>query len=263
MPSTADELAQIVKVCRNASISYFVLGNGSNVLFRDGGFRGVVISTKGLNSLELASETEITAGSGVMLKDLSNFAMQNGLTGLEFSCGIPGTVGGAVCMNAGAYDSEIKNVFTSGQFLNANGELCVKTSTQMNFGYRTSAVQKEGLITLSATFKLEHGVQSAVQAKIDDLTQRRENKQPLADPSAGSTFKRPSGHFAGKLIMDSGLAGFSIGGAAVSKKHCGFVVNTGGATSSDILAVIEHVQKTVFAKFGVMLETEVKIIGCD
>jgi len=261
VPSTANHVEKIVAACRSKNTDFFILGNGSNVLFKDNGYKGVVISMKDLNSLELVGKNQIKAGAGVMLKDLSAFAMQNNLTGLEFACGIPGTVGGAVCMNAGAYDSEMKNVFISGEFLNNNNQYIIKNAEQMNFGYRASAVQYESLVVLSATFELNNGNQTNIKQKIDDLMQKREDKQPLSDPSAGSTFKRPQRHFAGKLIMDSGLAGFSIGGAAVSKKHCGFVVNTGGATAADILAVIAHVQRTVLSNFGVVLETEVKIIG--
>ena len=262
-PKNAEEMADVVKLCHWKQIDYFVLGNGSNVLFKDGGYRGVIISTKNLNEIELVSEKEIKVGAGVMLRDLSGFAMRNGLSGVEFVCGIPGMVGGAVCMNAGAYGSEISHVFVEGSFLSEDGNFCVKTSDEMSFGYRKSAVQNDGLIVLTATFRLSKSAQDEIKVKIDDLTEQRESKQPLADACAGSTFKRPLGHYAGKLIMDSGLAGFSIGGASVSKKHCGFVVNKGGATSSDVLAVITHVQNAVFEKFGVMLETEVKIVGCD
>jgi UDP-N-acetylmuramate dehydrogenase len=263
MPSTSEEVSWVLDLCRKQNTPYFILGNGSNVLFKDDGYRGVIISMKQPTKLNLINQTQITAAAGVMLKDLSAFAAQNSLTDLEFSCGIPGTVGGAVCMNAGAYDSEIKNVFLKGEFLNQNGEYCIKHADEMNFGYRTSAVQTENLVVLSATYQLTPASQSAVNGKITELTQKREAKQPLSDASAGSTFKRPEGHFAAKLIEDSGLKGFTIGGAAVSKTHSGFIINTGNATSADILNLIRHVKQTVHNKFGVMLETEVKIIGGD
>jgi UDP-N-acetylmuramate dehydrogenase len=263
-PSAVSELVAVSEFCRERGITSFILGNGSNVLFSDGGYRGVVISMKGFSSLQVNGDI-ITAGAGVMLKDLSDFAMRSSLSGLEFSCGIPGTAGGAVCMNAGAYDSSVSAVFHEGEFIDGRGEQITLPSSEMRFGYRTSLVQPGKLIAISASFKLFGADESVIAEKIRDLTLKRESKQPLADPSAGSTFKRPQSGaseqlYAGKLIEDSGLRGFSVGGAAVSQKHCGFVVNLGHASSADILAVIQHVQDTVYRKFNVMLETEVKII---
>jgi UDP-N-acetylmuramate dehydrogenase len=260
VPSDAVELVAAVEGFRRDGTRFFILGNGSNVLFNDAGYRGAVISTTGLNGISLCGDGLIRAGAGVLLKDLSAFAAERSLSGAEFAGGIPGSVGGAVFMNAGAYDSEIGNIFVEGEFLDGSGKAVTIKTDGMEFGYRTSAAQTGGLVVLSAVFKLTEGNRGEIDAKIKDLTRQREDKQPLEFGSAGSTFKRPAGHFAGKLIRDSGLAGFTIGGAQVSQKHCGFVINKGGATSADILNLIEHIKKTVHERFGVTLETEVKII---
>ena len=196
-----------------------------------------------------------------MLKEVSDKAMENSLTGFEFACGIPGTIGGAVFMNAGAYDGEIAHVVESAEVIDENCNIINLTNEELDFGYRSSLVMKKGYIVLSAVFKLKKGQVKTIKELVDDLTNKRESKQPLEYPSAGSTFKRPTGYFAGKLIQDAGLKGYSIGGAAVSEKHSGFVINKGNATAKDITDLIEHIQDQVKKQFGVDLHTEVRIIG--
>ena len=262
IPSKVEQIIESIKICKENNIPYFVMGNGSNLLVKDGGIRGVVIKLTGLTNLEV-NETEIKADCGVMLKELSDKALENSLTGLEFACGIPGTVGGAVFMNAGAYNGEIKNVIKEAQVITSSGEIVTLSKDELELGYRTSKVMKDNSIVINATFKLEKGNKEEIKETIDDLTQKREEKQPLEYPSAGSTFKRPEGYFAGKLIQDSGLKGYSIGGAAVSSKHSGFVINKDNATAKDILDLIAYIQAEVKKQFGVELHTEVRIIGED
>ena len=262
IPSKVEQIIESIKICKENNIPYFVMGNGSNLLVKDGGIRGVVIKLTGLTNLEV-NEEEIKADCGVMLKELSDKALENSLTGLEFACGIPGSVGGAVFMNAGAYNGEIKNVIKEAQVITSSGEIVTLSKDELELGYRTSKVMKDNSIVINATFKLEKGNKEEIKETIDDLTQKREEKQPLEYPSAGSTFKRPEGYFAGKLIQDSGLKGYSIGGAAVSSKHSGFVINKGNATAKDILDLIAYIQEEVKKQFGVELHTEVRIIGED
>lgn len=259
-PKEYSQLQETVRICNENNIPFIVLGNGSNILVRDGGIREVVIKLTNINFLEI-SQNKIKAGSGVSLKEVSDFALENSLTGFEFACGIPGSVGGAVFMNAGAYNGEIKNVITQAEVLDREGNIKTLDKEQLSFDYRKSNIMEQGYIVLSAVFTLEYGDKETIKSTIDDLTARREEKQPLEYPSAGSTFKRPKGYFAGKLIQDCELKGFTIGGAAVSEKHSGFVINKGNATAKDVLDVISHVQETVMQKFGVKLETEVRIIG--
>lgn len=262
IPSKVEQIIESIKICKENNIPYFVMGNGSNLLVKDGGIRGVVIKLTGLTNLEVNKE-EIKADCGVMLKELSDKALENSLTGLEFACGIPGSVGGAVFMNAGAYNGEIKNVIKEAEVITSSGEIITLSKDELELGYRTSKVMKDNSIVINATFKLEKGNKEEIKETIDDLTQKREEKQPLEYPSAGSTFKRPEGYFAGKLIQDSGLKGYSIGGAAVSSKHSGFVINKGNATAKDILDLIAYIQEKVKKQFGVELHTEVRIIGED
>lgn len=262
IPSKVEQIIESIKICKENNIPYFVMGNGSNLLVKDGGIRGVVIKLTGLTNLEV-NETEIKADCGVMLKELSDKALENSLTGLEFACGIPGSVGGAVFMNAGAYNGEIKNVIKEAQVITSSGEIVTLSKDELELGYRTSNVMRDNSIVINATFKLEKGNKEEIKETIDDLTQKREEKQPLEYPSAGSTFKRPEGYFAGKLIQDSGLKGYSIGGAAVSSKHSGFVINKDNATAKDILDLIAYIQAEVKKQFGVELHTEVRIIGED
>ena len=260
-PQNMDELIQIVKDCRTNGTPCFILGNGSNLLVSDNGVRGVVISMKALCEIKLLNNNRIYAQAGAMMPDVSKFAHAHSLCGLEFAEGIPGSIGGGVAMNAGAYGGEMKDVFHVAKLIDKNGQLIDINLDSMNFEYRKSAVQTHGHIVCGVTMQLVPGDKDEIAALMADYRARRRDKQPLSMPSAGSTFKRPPGHFAGKLIMDAGLRGFSIGGARVSEKHCGFVVNTGNATAADVLNLIQHVQSVVMEKFGVRLDTEVKMIG--
>ena len=262
IPETKEQVVKTLKVCKENEIPYFIIGNGSNLLVKDGGIRGAVIKLTELKDIKVEGN-KVIADTGVLLKDASKAALDNDLTGLEFACGIPGSIGGAVFMNAGAYNGEIADVIESAEVLTEDGEIVVYTKDELELGYRTSRVMTEKAIVLAATFALNNGEHEKIKARVDDLTFKRESKQPLEYPSAGSTFKRPEGYFAGKLIQDAGLKGFSIGGAAVSNKHSGFVINKGGATAKDVLDVIHHVQEEVKRQFGVELHTEVRIIGED
>ncbi|MDK0784528.1 UDP-N-acetylmuramate dehydrogenase [Clostridium perfringens] len=261
-PVNEEQVVNTLKLCREYNVPYFILGNGSNILVKDGGISGVVIKFNKLNKITTEGNC-VTAQSGALLKDVSKAALENNLRGFEFACGIPGSIGGAVFMNAGAYDREMAHVIKSARVIDENCNIKNLTKEELELGYRSSIVMKKGYVVIEATVELESGEYASIKDKIDDLTNRRESKQPLEYPSAGSTFKRPEGYFAGKLIQDSGLKGFSIGGAAVSEKHSGFVINKGGATAKDVLDVIAHVQKTVKENFDVELHTEVRIIGRD
>lgn len=261
-PRNKEQIIKTVSICKENSIPFYVIGNGSNLLVKDGGFRGVVMSLTKVNNITVDGE-KIEAECGAMLKQVSDKAVENSLTGFEFACGIPGTVGGAVFMNAGAYNGEMSQIIESADVIDENGEIITLTNKELELGYRSSIVMKKGYVVLSATFKLEKGTIKSIKDLVADLTGKRESKQPLEYPSAGSTFKRPEGYFAGKLIQDAGLKGFSIGGAAVSEKHSGFVINKGGATAKDILDLIHHIQDEVKKQFGVELHTEVRIIGED
>ncbi|MBQ1240265.1 MAG: UDP-N-acetylmuramate dehydrogenase [Lachnospiraceae bacterium] len=260
VPETAEELKAVLAACKKADTPWYVIGNGSNLLVSDKGFPGVIISTDKFDRLEV-NGTEITVGAGVMLSKLANTAYKAGLTGLEFAAGIPGTVGGACVMNAGAYGSEMINVLQSVTVLTPEGTVETLPAESLELGYRTSVIPKKGYLVLEAVMSLTEGNMEESKALMDDLAFRRKDKQPLEFPSAGSTFKRPAGHFAGKLIEDCGLKGFTVGGAQVSEKHAGFVINKGGATASDIYNLCKEVEKRVKAEFGVSLEMEVKLLG--
>ncbi|MDU5109069.1 MAG: UDP-N-acetylmuramate dehydrogenase [Clostridium sp.] len=262
IPENKDQVVKTIEICKNNNIPYFVVGNGSNLLVRDGGIKGVVIKFNEVKNITVQGEV-IEAECGAMLKDVSNEALNNSLTGFEFACGIPGTIGGAVFMNAGAYDGEIAHVIESAEVIDNNGEIKVLSKDELELGYRSSVVMKKNYIVLSARFKLKHGEVRKIKEIVDDLTNKRESKQPLEYPSAGSTFKRPVGYYAGKLIQDAGLKGYGIGGAAVSEKHSGFVINKSNATAKDILDLIAHIQNEVKDKFDVELHPEVRIIGED
>lgn len=262
IPSKVRQVVETLKICKNENIPYFIIGNGSNLLVKDGGIRGVVIKLSNLLSIEVNGNI-IKASSGTLLEDVSKKAVENSLTGFEFACGIPGSVGGAVFMNAGAYDGEIKNVIKEAEVLDRDGNIKVLSKEELELGYRTSKVMKDNLVVISATFELTKGDKEKIRERVNELTEKRESKQPLEYPSAGSTFKRPEGYFAGKLIQDAGLKGASLGGAAVSEKHSGFVINKDGATAEDVLNLIAHVQNEVKKQFGVELHTEVRIIGED
>lgn len=260
-PKDEESLIKILKTIKENNYKFYILGNGTNIIVKDGGFDGIIILLKDRLKDICVDGLRIRAGAGASLKSLSNRAMENSLTGLEFAHGIPGSVGGAMVMNAGAYDGEMKNIVESVRVLDADGNIREYSNRQMNFSYRNSIVLEENLIVLSATFILEKGDKKAIKDKYEEFDRRRTEKQPLNLPSAGSTFKRPQGYFAGKLIDDSGLRGFRHKGAGISDKHCGFVVNYDNASAKDILETIEIVQKIVYDNFSVHLEREVKIIG--
>ncbi|MEQ6390495.1 UDP-N-acetylmuramate dehydrogenase [Bacillaceae bacterium S4-13-58] len=261
-PSSIKEVQEIVKLANKEQIPFTLLGNGSNLIVRDGGIRGIVMSLKRFTSIKREGNCLI-AESGARIIDVSRKALEENLTGLEFACGIPGTIGGALFMNAGAYGGEVKDCLQDTVVVNPNGEVLTLTVDELDMDYRTSNIPDKGYIVLEARFNLQPGKYDEIKAVMDDLTYKRESKQPLEYPSCGSVFKRPPGYFAGKLIQDSGLQGKGIGGAEVSTKHAGFIVNKNNATASDYIAVIEMVQKTVKEKFGVELEREVKILGED
>ncbi|WP_234400608.1 UDP-N-acetylmuramate dehydrogenase [Virgibacillus senegalensis] len=261
-PETFSEVQQLVKLAKRNNIPFTLLGNGSNMIVKDGGIRGIVMSQKRFQEIRVDDQT-IYAQSGAAIIEVSRRALKEQLTGLEFACGIPGTVGGALFMNAGAYGGEIKDVLEKAVVVNPEGELLTLAAEDLDLEYRTSNIPDKGYIVLEAQFKLEPGNYQEIKAVMDDLTYKRESKQPLEYPSCGSVFKRPPGYFAGKLIQDSELQGKGVGGAEVSTKHAGFIVNKNNATATEYISVIELVQKTVKEKFGVFLEREVKIIGED
>ncbi len=260
-PHSTEELQKILQICRENKLEFFILGNGSNLLVSDKGYRGVVIQLwKNFSDIETEDNT-ITVKAGTLLSKVAAEALEESLTGMEFASGIPGTMGGAVMMNAGAYGGEMKDIIREVTVLTREGELLTLSKEEMNFGYRTSVVKEKGYVVISAELQLRKGDREEIRKVMDELKERRVTKQPLDMPSAGSTFKRPEGYFAGKLIMDAGLRGFSVGGAQISEKHCGFVVNKGDATAADVLGLIGEVQKRVQEKFGVALEPEVKFLG--
>ena len=253
-------LLEVIDICKKEGSSPLIIGNGSNLLVSDKGISDPVIElSTGFDEISV-SGNEIYAQSGALLSKVSKIALENELKGFEFASGIPGTIGGAVYMNAGAYGGEMKDVVKSVRILN-NGEIKEINGNDMDFGYRHSIAMEKEFIVLGVTLALEKGDKEEISSLMNDLNSRRREKQPLEYPSAGSTFKRPEGYFAGKLIMDSGLAGKSLGGAMVSPKHCGFIVNTGNATSTDVFNLIKYVQSEVKDIYGVDLETEVKLIG--
>lgn len=261
-PKTFAEVQAIVELSRRENIPYTLLGNGSNLIIKDGGIRGIVICFSRLNQIDVTNEM-IVAESGARIIEVSREAYRNALTGLEFACGIPGSVGGALYMNAGAYGGEIKDVLMSAKVMTKEGIILDVRADELELEYRTSNIPQHEYIVLEATFRLAQGDQEAIKSIMDDLTNKRESKQPLEYPSCGSVFKRPPGYFAGKLIQDSGLQGVQIGGAQVSEKHAGFIVNKAGASAEEYISLIQHVQKTVYDNYQVSLEREVKIIGED
>lgn len=261
-PHTYEEVQAVLELAHRESVPFMILGFGSNLIVRDGGLRGIVLNLNELKTIR-RDGNQLIAQAGAAIIDVSRQALTEELSGLEFACGIPGTVGGAVYMNAGAYGGETKDVIASAVVLSPEGELMTLTKEELDLDYRTSRVSKDGLIVLEATFELEPLGYEAIKAVMDDLTHKRESKQPLEYPSCGSVFKRPPGYFAGKLIQDCGLQGKRIGGAEVSLKHAGFIVNIDEATATEYISLIRHVQATVKAKFEIELEPEVKIIGED
>ncbi|MEX3747023.1 MULTISPECIES: UDP-N-acetylmuramate dehydrogenase [Lysinibacillus] len=259
---TEDEAATVIRYANMNNIPLLMLGNGSNMVVRDGGHRGIVVTFSLLDEIHINGD-HVYAQSGALIKDVSKLAATASLTGFEFACGIPGSIGGAMAMNAGAYGGEIKDIIISSKVLTREGDILILSKEELELGYRQSIIAKKGYYVLSSEFQLAKGVQEEIDAKIADFTFQRESKQPLEYPSAGSVFKRPPGHFAGKLIQDSGLQGKGVGDAEVSTKHAGFIVNKGNATATDYIATIDMVQRVVKEKFGIDLETEVKIVGDD
>lgn len=260
VPKNAQEVKEAVELCKNCDIPYYIIGNGSNLLVGDGGFRGAVIQLfKNFGNIEVFDNV-IKADGGAFLAGVSKKALEFGLSGLEFAAGIPGTVGGGVCMNAGAYGGELKDVVSKVTVLH-NGEIFDISGEDACFEYRNSKILKEKMIVIGAEMILQKGNFDEIKEKMSEFNKMRSEKQPLEFPSAGSTFKRPEGYFAGKLIMDSGLRGYSVGDAAVSEKHCGFVINKGNASAKDVLTLINDVRDIVKDKFDVVLEPEVRIIG--
>lgn len=257
---SGEELSKLIALLSKENIDFFITGNGSNILVSDKGYRGVIISMTGLDELKVDGN-HIYAGAGVLTSKVAQEAYKNGLTGMEALAGIPGSIGGCLYMNAGAYGSEMKDVTVSAKIMFGDGHIEEVPVDELGLRYRGSRISDEKLLVLGVNISLFAGEKEAIEAAMADFAGRRREKQPLEFPSAGSTFKRPEGYFAGKLIQDAGLRGFGIGGAQVSEKHCGFVVNKGGATSQDVVDVIRHVQKTVLEDSGVKLETEVILLG--
>ena len=259
-PHTEEEIRKIVALCEEKEIPWFVTGNGSNLVVSDEGYHGVILSVyKNFQGIEVEGN-RIRAKAGSMLVSISQAAREAGLSGMEFASGIPGTLGGGVRMNAGAYGGEMSQVVTTVTVVNRNGEIMELDNSTMEYGYRTSVIQNQSFVVTKVTFRLQPGDPEQIAAKMEELAIRRREKQPLEYPSAGSTFKRPEGHFAGQLIMEAGLRGYSVGGAKVSEKHCGFIINTGNATAEDVKDVIWEVQRRVKERFHVELEPEIKFL---
>lgn len=259
-PDDETKLAKLIQYVNDEKINYYIIGNGSNLLVRDEGFDGVIIKIGSKMSDIKVKGNEIICQAGAFVSKLAGIACEKSLAGLEFAAGIPGMVGGAIAMNAGAYGGEFKDVVEKVWLLDGKGnQFCVENK-DMDFGYRSSIVQKENYIVTSVKLNLMNGNKGEIESKMAEYLKSRRDKQPLEYPSAGSTFKRPEGYFAGKLIMDAGLAGYTVGGACVSEKHCGFVINKNNATAKDIITLMDNVAEVVLNKFGVKLEPEVKII---
>jgi len=260
-PGREEEISRIYNLCRKSDIPLLVMGNGGNLLVRDEGIRGVVLKLLDNFSKYTVSEDIIEAQAGILLSRLSNIAAESGLTGLEFASGIPGTLGGAITMNAGAYGGEMSQVVQDTRCLDEKGNICTLQGKEHNFGYRKSIFSGTCTILLSSRIKLTKGNAGEIKARMEEYAASRKAKQPLSYPSAGSVFKRPDGYYAGRLIEDAGLKGYTIGGAQVSALHAGFIINLGDASARDVLSLIEYIQTTVREKFGVELEPEVKIVG--
>ena len=261
LPASMEDVAFVFQCLKRHDIPFVILGNGSNVLVLDKGIRGAVIKFNSPISAIRKKKNTLTAGAGALLRDVSGFAAENSLSGMEFACGIPGSIGGAVFMNAGAYDGEMKNIVSAVRAISPKGEIVRFAANELDFGYRHSIFQENGCAICEVDLTLTPGNAEEIKEKIAGFTERRESKQPLEMPSAGSTFKRPEGHYAGTLIEQTGLKGFTVGGAQVSDKHAGFIVNAGDATAKDVLELIRQVQDRVFEKHHVKLFPEVRILG--
>lgn len=261
LPQTTEEIVDVIKLCRQEEIPWYIVGNGSNLLVADEGVRGVVIQLlRNFNQIQ-AEGCQIRMQAGAQNAAVAKRALDASLTGFEFAAGIPGTIGGAVVMNAGAYGGEMKDILKEVTVLDPNGMIRTIPAEELELGYRTSIIARKGYVVLEAVIVLKTGDPKEIKAAMDELKEKRVTKQPLEYPSAGSTFKRPEGYFAGKLIMDAGLRGFSVGGAQISEKHCGFVINKGNATAKDVTELMDETKKIVMEKFGVALEPEVKRLG--
>ena len=256
----AEQLSKVKKYLKTLEIPYFVIGNGSNLLVSDEGYRGVILVVSEQMSDVKVEGNRIIAQAGALMSKIARVALEHGLTGFEFASGIPGTIGGGVVMNAGAYDGELKQVVSLVKVVGEDGECRELDNETMEFGYRTSAIKHTGFTAVEVQIDLQPGDKDAIKARMDELTAKRREKQPLEYPSAGSTFKRPQGHFEGALIMNAGLRGYQVGDAQVSEKHCGFVINKGNATAADVLNLMAHVQKEVKEQFDVELEPEVIVL---
>ncbi len=259
-PHTYELLAKSIEILSKSDYAYYIIGNGSNIIVPDSGIRGVVVSTKGLREIS-QNGNKLTFSAGILNSEAAKYAENLSLGGMEFLSGIPGTIGGAAVMNAGAYGHETKDILKKATYIDPSGKIKEISVEDIDYGYRKSIFTKEEYVVISAEFELYPKDKDEIIAYTKDLNSRRREKQPLNYPSAGSVFKRPEGHFAGKLIEDSGLKGCRIGGAMVSEKHAGFIINYENATSDDILKLVEHVKNVVYDKFGVMLEMEIKVLG--
>lgn len=255
------QLKEVQNYLQKLGMPYYILGNGSNLLVSDEGYRGVILEIADKMNTIRVEGNSIIAQAGALMSKIAHVAYEHGLTGFEFAAGIPGTIGGGVVMNAGAYGGELKNVVTTVEVLDQNGDFLSLDNQTMEFGYRTSILKKHPFIVTEVRMELQEGCKDEIKATMDDLAAKRREKQPLEYPSAGSTFKRPEGHFAGKLIMDAGLRGYQVGGAQVSEKHCGFVINKGEATAADVKQLVADVQQEVKKQFDVELEPEVIFLG--
>lgn len=261
VPDTVEKAAEIVRICREEAFPFYVIGNGSNLLVSDSGYEGLILQLyRNLSEIQVQGE-DITVQSGAMLSVIAKKALEHSLTGFEFASGIPGTIGGACVMNAGAYGGEIKDVLTEVTVLTEENEIRTVCADELELGYRHSVIPRNNWIVLSARLHLQRGEKDRIHDRMEELKVQRVSKQPLEYPSAGSTFKRPEGYFAGKLIMDAGLRGFAVGDAQVAEKHCGFVINRGNATAEEVRTLMETVSASVREKFGVTLEPEVKMLG--
>ena len=260
-PKAKEEVRDVIRICKEAGMPYYIIGNGSNLLVSDAGYRGVIVQIyKEMNEVKVEGDL-VKAQAGALLSGIAAKALGAELSGFEFASGIPGTIGGACVMNAGAYGGEMKDVLESVTVLTGEGKIIELGRNELELGYRTSVIAKKGYIVLGAVLKLERGDGEKIKTYMDELKEKRVTKQPLEYPSAGSTFKRPEGYFAGKLIEDAGLRGFQVGGAQVSEKHCGFVINRNHATAADIMELMRQVQSRVKENSGVDLEPEVKRLG--
>ena len=260
-PKAKEEVRDVIRICKEAGMPYYIIGNGSNLLVSDAGYRGVIVQIyKEMNEVKVEGDL-VKAQAGALLSGIAAKALGAELSGFEFASGIPGTIGGACVMNAGAYGGEMKDVLESVTALTGEGKIIELSRNELELGYRTSVIAKKGYIVLGAVLKLERGDGEKIKTYMDELKEKRVTKQPLEYPSAGSTFKRPEGYFAGKLIEDAGLRGFQVGGAQVSEKHCGFVINRNHATAADIMELMRQVQIRVKENSGVDLEPEVKRLG--